>query len=149
MFDLPGFDVSGMSEDELNRKSEELSRKMNLASRWHSTDMVTQLWNMLAVINAERRERMLRDLFEEQKKIFPDVIETEPDLAGKNHRDNVVSEEESKMSQRRKVGRERLAAQRTTNPLNPEPAAPHRRFERSDARPKPPEDTPDDTREGE
>lgn len=81
MFDYFGFDPSKMSDAELLQKVTALQAKLVYASRFSSPDMVANLQVILQNIEFERTERLNRRLFAEQQKMFPDVIESEPDLA--------------------------------------------------------------------
>lgn len=117
MFDVPGFDPSSMSDDELSKRHGELGRRLTWASRFGSGDMSYQLQNMMIAIEGERRDRLLRYMFQERSKIFPDTIETEPDLAAANKKTVVTDESNDAMAQRRRVGRER-AITKTSEPQN-------------------------------
>ena len=114
MFDFPGFDPLSLSDEELLNRQGELSRRLGYAARFGSGS-VQQLQNMIQVIENERRERVMRTVFEERQKMFPSVIESEPDLA-EQKRKATEEEQDSKMVQRRKIGRERLNMTKTATP---------------------------------
>lgn len=121
MFDVPGFNPSAMSDDELLNRQAELSRRLGWASRFSGSDMSHQLYAMINAIEAERRDRILRVMFSERNKMFPEVIETEPDLAAEHKRKVVKSEDDDAMAHRRRVGRERLALTKTSAPSPQQP----------------------------
>lgn len=115
MFDVPGFDPSSMSDDELMSRHMELSRRLSWASRFGSGEMGYQLQSMMISIEGERRDRLLRYMFKERSKLFPDTIETEPDLAEEHKQKVVADDSNDRMAQRRRVGRER-AITKTSEP---------------------------------
>lgn len=125
MFDIPGFNPSAMSDDELMNRQAELSRRFGWANRFSgSTDMSGQLWAMISAIEAERRDRMLRMIFKERDKLFPDIIETEPDLAIQHKRKVVDDEKDQRMQNRRKVGKDRLTLTKSSTPPQQQPHFP-------------------------
>jgi len=121
-----------MSDEELLNRQYELSRRLGWASRFSGSDMTSQLWSMISAIEAERRDRVLKIMFSERQKLFPDVIESEPDLAAKNKNKVVSDEKDDRMTNRRKIGRERLALTKTSTPVSQQPTP----YERS-AQPEP------------
>jgi hypothetical protein len=124
MFDVPGFDPSSMSDDELMTRQAELSRRLVWASRWSgSGDMTSQFQMMLMAVEGERRDRMLKLMFAERQKMFPEIIETEPDLKVKAP---VAKDDDrdKRMINRRKVGRERLTLVKTAHPTSVQPHFP-------------------------
>ena len=123
MFDIPGFIPSSMSDDELLNRQAELSRRLNWANRFSgSGDMATQLWSMISAIEAERRDRVLKIMFDNRQKIFPEVIETEPDMV--NKKKIATDDKDQKMVNRRKIGRERLTLTKTSTPPQMQPHFP-------------------------
>jgi hypothetical protein len=106
MFDVPGFNTSSMTDDELMTKQLLLSQRLVVANRFGSGDMIMQLSNLIQSVEAERRDRMLHNIFKYQQKIFPEIIETEPDLVVVP----VDTDEEShkKMIQRKRIVKERI-----------------------------------------
>lgn len=123
MFDIPGFTPSSMSDDELLNRQAELSRRLSWANRFSgSGDMATQIWAMISAIEAERRDRVLKIMFDNRQKIFPEVIETEPDMV--NKKKVVTDEKDQKMVNRRKIGRERLTLTKTSLPPQMQPHFP-------------------------
>lgn len=77
---IPGLDLSSMSDEQLFERESEIHRKMMFASRFTSGQAVAQFQAILAAIANERRERMMRKVFELRKAAFPEVIESDPDL---------------------------------------------------------------------
>ncbi len=122
MFDVPGFNPSGMSDEELLNRQAELSRRLGWAARFSGSDMSTQLWAMINSIEAERRDRVLKVMFDQRNKMFPDIIESEPDLAAEHKRKVVTDDTDQRMANRRRVGRERLALTKTSSPAATQPA---------------------------
>lgn len=80
--------------------------------------MAYQLNAMMMAIEAERRDRLLRFMFQQRQNMFPETIETEPDLAMANKNTVVADESNDKMAARRRVGRER-AITKTSEPHQP------------------------------
>jgi hypothetical protein len=125
MFDIPGFNPSAMSDDELLNRQGELSRRLGWAARFSmSGDMSGQLYAMIGAIEAERRDRVLKMMFQERQKMFPEIIETEPDLAQEHRRKKVDDEKDERMVNRRKIGRERLTLTKTSTPPQQQPHFP-------------------------
>ena len=129
MFDVPGFNPSSMSDDELLNRQAELSKRLGWASRFAGSDTTTQLYAMISAIEAERRDRVLRVMFSERQKMFPEIIETEPELAAEHRRKEAVADQDDRMSARRKVGRERLALTKTSTPAQQQQHFPTERVE--------------------
>jgi excinuclease UvrABC helicase subunit UvrB len=126
MFDTPGFSPGAMTDDELLKKQDLISRRLAWAGRFSaSTEMVYQLHSMLTAIDTERRERMMKSMFNERLKMFPEIIETEPDLAILHRRQAEIAEEESKLTQRRRSGRERQTYIKTAAPVGTSTKAIH------------------------
>jgi hypothetical protein len=116
MFDVPGFSPSTMSDEELLNRQTELNRRLAWASRFSGSDMSSQLLAMITAIELERRERILKVIFEQRQKMFPDIIETEPDLAAEHKRKINDIEQDDAMAVRRRVGRERVTMRKTSQP---------------------------------
>lgn len=109
MFSVPGFDPTSMSDDELLNKQSELNRRFSYASRFSSsTEMASQFMSMIAAIEHERRERVLKIAFDMRQSMFPDIIETDPDLIVKDVRPSEMDEAEDRMAQRRRASRNRM-----------------------------------------
>jgi hypothetical protein len=121
MFDVPGFNPVSMSDDELMNRQYELNRRLSWAARFSGSDMSSQLLAMISAIEMERRDRLLKVVFSERQKMFPDIIETEPDLAAEHKRKIVDAEKDDQMSERRRVGRERVTLKKTAQPTPIEP----------------------------
>jgi hypothetical protein len=122
MFDIPGFNPSSMTDDELMNRQAELSRRFGWANRFStSTDIPGQLWAMISAIDAERRDRMLKMIFKERDKMFPEIIETEPEMASQHKRKIVDDEKDQRMINRRKVGKDRLTLTKSSTPPRQQP----------------------------
>lgn len=127
MFDIPGFNPTGMSDEELLNRQGELSRRLGWASRFSgSGDMSGQLYAMITAIEAERRDRVLRMMFSERQKLFPEIIETEPDLAQEHRRKVVDDDKDQRLVHRRKAGRERMTLTKSSTPPQQQPHFPQR-----------------------
>lgn len=83
MFGYLSFDPSSMSDEELLAKTTELQGKVVWASRFGSGEMIEGLQKVIAAIEAERFDRYARSVWVDQQAMFPNVIETEPDLQKK------------------------------------------------------------------
>ncbi len=116
MFDIPGFNPHAMSDEELLNRQVELNRRLSWAARFSGSSMGDQFLMMIQAIEAERRDRVLRVMFSEREKLFPKVIETEPDLAEKNKKETSEIESDDTMVQRRRMARERLTMKKTSQP---------------------------------
>lgn len=81
MFGLFGFDPASMSDDELLTKQLELQAKLVWASRFGGSDLVSSIQTILASIEFERMERVVRMGQKMRDQMFPPVIETDPELA--------------------------------------------------------------------
>ena len=109
MFSVPGFDPTSMTDDELLNKQSELNRRFVYASRFSaSTEMAAQFMSMIAAIEAERRERVLRIAFDMRQGMFPDIIESEPDLIVRDVRPTQEEEANDRMAERRRASRNRM-----------------------------------------
>lgn len=109
MFSVPGFDPTSMTDDELLNKQSELNRRFVYASRFSaSTEMAAQFMSMIAAIEAERRERVLRIAFDMRQGMFPDIIESEPDLIVRDVRPSMEEEANDRMAERRRASRNRM-----------------------------------------
>jgi hypothetical protein len=81
MFAIPSFDPKTFTDDQIVKKMTELSRKIVYANRFSgSYELVVQLQNFMGVLEFERRERLYRQMYEMHNNLFPEIIETEPDL---------------------------------------------------------------------
>jgi hypothetical protein len=83
MFDYFGFDPRSLTDDDLANKLAELQAKVVYASRFSSPGLLESLHRIMQSLEFEQRERLLRRAQEIYNKSFPDVIETDPDLAEK------------------------------------------------------------------
>jgi hypothetical protein len=81
MFGLFGFDPTGMSDEELMQKSMDIHARLVWANRFGGAEIITRLQELLAMIEFERQERVVRFIVTERSNMFPDVIESDPDLA--------------------------------------------------------------------
>ena len=109
MFSVPGFDPTSMTDDELLNKQSELNRRYVYASRFSaSTEMAAQFMAMIAAIENERRERVQRIAFDMRQGMFPDIIESEPDLIVRDVRPSQEEEANDRMAERRRASRNRM-----------------------------------------
>ena len=69
---------------------------------------------MMDAIILERQDRLLRFMFKEQEKMFPSVIESDPDFVPAKVAPE--TEKDKRLSQLRKSGRERMV--KTKTPTN-------------------------------
>ena len=77
----PFFNTGKLSEDELTQKINELQAKLTWASRvYYNADMVRQFNFLLDQLMFERDERYRKEIFAQQQKDFPKIIETDPDM---------------------------------------------------------------------
>jgi hypothetical protein len=81
MFGLFGFDPTGMSDEELMQKSMDLHTRLVWANRFGGAEIITRLQELLAQVEFERQERVIRFIVTERNNMFPDVIESDPELA--------------------------------------------------------------------
>lgn len=109
MFSVPGFDPTGMTDDELLNKQSELNQRLVYASRFSaSTEMAAQFMAMISAIEHERRERVLKVAFDMRQSMFPDVIESEPDLIVRDVRPTEEDVANDRMAERRRASRNRM-----------------------------------------
>lgn len=109
MFSVPGFDPTSMTDDELLNKQSELNRRFVYASRFSaSTEMAHQFMSMIGAIEHERRERVLRIAFDMRQGMFPDIIESDPDLIVRDVRPTQEEEANDRMAERRRASRNRM-----------------------------------------
>jgi hypothetical protein len=80
---VPGFEPKKMSDDEIVKKITNLQGKLVFAYGMGSYQIVEQMQAMLEALQHEQQERMLIRLHEMRDRMFPDIIETEPDLRPK------------------------------------------------------------------
>lgn len=109
MFSVPGFDPQSMTDDELLNKQSELNRRFVYASRFSSsTEMAAQFMSMIAAIESERRERVLKIAFDMRQGMFPEIIESDPDLIVRDVRPSQEDEANDRMAERRRASRNRM-----------------------------------------
>jgi hypothetical protein len=85
----PFFDASRLSEDELTQKINELQSKLVWATRvYYNQDMIRQFNSYLDQLMFERDERYRKDIFSQQQKDFPKIIETDPDMKESSESDS-------------------------------------------------------------
>ena len=109
MFSVPGFDPTSMTDDELLNKQSELNRRFVYASRFSaSTEMAAQFMAMIGAIEHERRERVLKVAFDMRQSMFPDIIESEPDLIVRDVRPSEEDVANDRMAERRRASRNRM-----------------------------------------
>lgn len=77
----PFFDVSGLNDDELREKLQELQTRLFAAHiMGMSYDMRVQLESLMEQIEIEQQARFTAQMQKAWDAQFPEVIETEPDL---------------------------------------------------------------------
>lgn len=109
MFSVPGFDPTTMTDDELLNKQSELNRRYAYASRFSmSSEMAAQFMAMIGAIEHERRERVLKVAFDMRQSMFPEVIESEPDLIVREVRPSDEDAANDRMAERRRASRNRM-----------------------------------------
>lgn len=109
MFSIPGFDPTTMTDDELLNKQSELNRRYAYASRFSvSSEMAAQFMAMIGAIEHERRERVLKVAFDMRQSMFPEVIESEPDLIVREVRPTDEDAANDRMAERRRASRNRM-----------------------------------------
>lgn len=81
MYEFSGFDPAMLSDDELLNKTTELHAKLVWAGRFGSSDIIGGLQRILETVENERTQRVLRNFARDRETMFPDVIESDPDLA--------------------------------------------------------------------
>ena len=111
-FGVFGFDPKAMSDEELMHKQVELQGKLVWAGRFGGSDTITRLQELIYAIEFERQERAFGYMWKQQQAIFPDVIETDPDLA-KQHQKEVEDADRPKVAQQ---NRPRVVITRTDRP---------------------------------
>jgi len=114
MFDVPGFNPSSFTDDDLMKKQMNLNQKLVWANRFGSMEACNQINAMISAIESERRERILKLVFKERGKLFPSIIETDPDLSNENRMN--TEEKEKTAVNTRKVNRDRMIT-RTSSPV--------------------------------
>ena len=118
MFIVPGFNPSVLSDDDLMKKQLELHKRLAWASRFGSGEACDQLNAMILSIDTERRDRVLRIIYKERDKYFPEIIESDPEMAATNKVNDVESEKEKEIHNRRKANRDRMIT-KTSAPIAP------------------------------
>lgn len=81
MSDHPFFEPERLTDEEILKKLSDLNQRLTVA-HYTSTNynMIGQLQGMIDALNNERMVRLARQTQEAWDKMFPDVIETEPDF---------------------------------------------------------------------
>lgn len=105
-----------MSDEELLHKQQNLMMRLAYASRFSGSDIISRLDELLRAVEFERNERVLKQMIIDRSNMFPDIIESEPDLR--------VSDEKAKEASEKKITpqpRPRIAVTRTTRPVTPTP----------------------------
>lgn len=81
MIDHPFMNLKSLSEDELLDKTTDLQGRLGKAHMWgSSTDIINQLEWMLEMIEEEKYERMAKVNHTAMQSMFPDIVESEPEL---------------------------------------------------------------------
>lgn len=111
---IPGFDPSMMTEDELLNKQSELNRRLVYFSRFSSSpEIADQIVAMIMAIEQERTERVSRTMMNMRQSMFPEIIESDPDLVVKETTEQV--EEDDRIAARRKASKQRMITRVTAD----------------------------------
>lgn len=111
---IPGFDPSTMTEDELLNKQSELNRRLVYFSRFSSSpEIADQIVSMIMAIEQERTERVTRTMMNMRQSMFPEIIESDPDLVVKETTEQV--EEDDRIAARRKASKQRMITRVTAD----------------------------------
>lgn len=81
MIDHPFINLKSLSDEELLKRNADLHKKLMMAHMWTSNPHIAeQIGFMLEMIAEEQQERMSRETNEAWNKMFPDVIESDPEF---------------------------------------------------------------------
>lgn len=112
---LPGFDPSGMTDDELINKQSELNRRHSYFARFSSSpEIADQIIAMIMAIENERMERVTRTMMTMRQSMFPEIIETDPDLVVKEKTTEQV-EADDRIAARRRASKQRMITRVTAD----------------------------------
>lgn len=110
MTDYLNFHPSLLSDEELLNKKMEIAKKMVMAERFGSSDLIYHLQEIMQSIETVEIERRVSAAMKTRDNRFPDVIETEPDL--------VDNTEKQKVQKDKKERKKIIGIQRTSRPIN-------------------------------
>lgn len=83
MSDYPFFDAGNLTDDEILNKLNQLTQRAMVAQMSsRNPQMLDQLYAMIDMLNEERVFRLQQQTVEAWNKMFPDVIESDPDFKG-------------------------------------------------------------------
>jgi hypothetical protein len=116
MFDIPGFDIKSMSDDELLTKQHTIAQKISiLVGVGGAPEAIQQLRAMSNAIDTERAERIFVDVWKIRQGMFPKVIETDPSMRQSEGSEEQVSDKKSKSRPNRPLPS--AIMRRTANPV--------------------------------
>lgn len=79
--DHPFFNVKQLSDEDLLKKINDLTRRLNMTHLiTGNSDMINQINLMIDMLNEERMERLNKQTFEMWNNQFPEIIETDPEF---------------------------------------------------------------------
>ena len=77
----PFFDTKKLSDEELLKKINDLSKRLNLVYMTNQSHMmIDQINTMLDILNEERMERLNKQTQDMWNKQFPEIIESDPEF---------------------------------------------------------------------
>lgn len=114
MFYSENFDPKKMSEEELLLKMDQITSRLEWASRFGSPEAVHVLMEMLSALEFEYAERINMAVWKERQSMFPEVIETDPDAPA-----HVKVEKDKKEAGEKKQNSYRPMIARTSKPVIP------------------------------
>lgn len=80
MFDIPGFNVAAMTDEELLQKQEKILARVVFASRFsNGGEMTMQLQRMNDAISGERLSRIQKKMAQDSFSSGPVIVDTDPD----------------------------------------------------------------------
>ena len=124
MFEIPGFNIDGLSDDQLMEKSNELHRKVAWASRFTQNGGIEMLNKMIELINIKRREMMFMETWRASAGYLSEPIESDPELREKDHENDPAPEKTQKSTRIRPTMIRRTVTVPTTHPVVPETGEP-------------------------
>jgi hypothetical protein len=81
MIDHPFINLKALTDEELIKKSTDLHKKLMMAHMWSSNPGIADQFRwMLEMIAEEQQERLAKDTNDAWNKMFPEVIESDPEF---------------------------------------------------------------------
>ena len=108
------FDPTKLSDEELEKKEEQLHMKLAWAANYGGSALITGLRTILDAIEAEKYERYNQLIAKVQREL-PQVIESDPDLAAQHKRKEEVKKEE--IDAKKKILVTKINIPRTSEPV--------------------------------